>query len=82
LKKERGMRMKTSTVIRRLWPTFLSVLFAVLLFPNIVPIHGVGMSLFFVALGVAVIWLSYFGIGQFIRRAVRQELEEQGKRPQ
>ena len=55
----------------RLWVTFLSVTFAVLLFPSIVNLHGIGMSLVFTGLGVGFIWSLYFAIGRLIMRSLR-----------
>ena len=63
------------------WTTFLSVTFALLLFPTIVERHGVGMSLFYTALGVGFIWFLYFCIGRLISRAVAEEMRRKGERP-
>ena len=40
-----------------------SVIFAGLLFPEIVGTHGVPKAVFFVGLGVSLIWLFWFGLG-------------------
>lgn len=54
----------------------LSIVFAGLFFPTIIDRHGLWMSLLFTALGVGVIWLAYFGIGQLFKWVVSKELEE------
>ena len=54
----------------------ISAFFAVMLFVNIVDIHGVAMSLLFVAMGVAVIW----GIYYFFLGSVFRHFYEKGKR--
>ena len=63
----------------KIWTVFLSVTFALLLFPNIVNRQGVVMSLFYTGLGVGVIWLAYFGIGRFIEWAVSEELKKKSR---
>ena len=66
----------------KVWTLFLSVTFAVLLFPNIVDIHGFGMSLFYTGLGVGFIWFLYFLIGWLLQRAVAEEMKRRGIDPQ
>ncbi len=65
----------------RLWVTFLSVTFAVLLFPNIIHLHGVAMSLFYTGLGVGFIWFLYFAVGRFLKWEVAEELRRRGIDP-
>ena len=65
----------------RLWVTFLSVTFAALLLPTILPLHGLGMSLFYTGLGVAFIWLLYFAVGGLIAHAVAEEMRRRGIEP-
>lgn len=60
----------------RLVVFFISCLFAVLLFVAIVDIHGVAKSLFFVGLGVAVIWIIYY----FFLGSVFQHFYNRGKK--
>ena len=64
----------------KIWTAFLSLAFALLLFPNIVGRHGVGMSLFYVGLGVGFIWLLYFAIGRFLEWAVSEELKRRSRK--
>ncbi len=66
-----------SSPIFKIWTAILSIVFAGLLFPNIVDIHGPFLSLVYTGLGVGFIWLLYFGIGQFIQWAVSEELKNQ-----
>lgn len=62
--------------IFKVWTALLSIIFAVMLFPNIIDRHGFWMSLLYTGLGVGVIWLAYFGIGQLLQWIVSKELEE------
>jgi hypothetical protein len=71
---------RTATMARpitvfKVWTILLSVVFGLLLFPNIVDKHGLWLSLFFTVAGIGVIWLAYFGIGQFINWAVSKEIK-------
>ncbi|NIM20476.1 MAG: hypothetical protein GTO51_09645 [Candidatus Latescibacteria bacterium] len=59
-----------------IWTAFLSVIFAVLLFPSILDVHGFWKSLFFTSLGVLVIWVLYLVIGSLIGWAVAEELKK------
>ncbi len=63
----------------KLWTAFLSVTFALILFPNIVGRNGIWMSLFYTGLGVGFIWLLYFGIGRFLEWAVSEELRRRSR---
>ncbi len=67
--------MARPNTVFKVWTILLSVVFAVMLFPNIVDKHGVWLSILFTAAGIGVIWLVYFGIGQFINWAVSKEIE-------
>ena len=62
----------------RVWTSFLSITFALLLFPSIVDLHGIGMSLLYTGLGVGFIWFLYFMIGSLINHAVAEELKRRG----
>ncbi len=64
----------------KIWTAFLSVTFALLLFPTIVGRQGVLMSLVYVGLGVGFIWLVYFGIGRLLEWAVSEELKRKGQK--
>jgi hypothetical protein len=55
-------------------PITLSVLFAVLLFPSIIGIHGVAKSLGFTLLGVYVIWIMFFLWSWVISSIVEDEI--------
>ena len=66
----------------KVWTLFLPVTFAVLLFPNIIDIHGFGMSLLYTGMGVGFIWFQYFLIGQLLHRAVTKELKRRELNPQ
>lgn len=68
--------MARPITVFKAWTILLSVVFGVLLFPNIVGKHGFWLSLFFTAAGIGVIWLVYFGIGQFINWAVSKEIKK------
>ncbi len=59
----------------KIWTAALAVFVAVMLFPNIVGKHGVGMSLLITALAVGAIWLMYAVIGRVINGAVAKELK-------
>ena len=72
------MSTKPATVFK-VWTVLLSIIFAGLLFPNIIDQHGLWMSLLYTALGVGVIWLAYFGIGQLLQWVVSKELEERNR---
>jgi hypothetical protein len=61
--------------------TFLSVAFALLLFPAIVDEHGAAMSLVYTGLGVGFIWFLYFAVGRFLDHAVAEELRRRGIDP-
>jgi hypothetical protein len=61
--------------IGRILAIVFSVTFAALLFPTIVGVHGVLKSLGFVAMGVTVIWLAYFGLG-----ALFGHINDEGKK--
>ena len=65
-----------SAAVFKVWTALLSITFAGLLFPNIVGQYGLWISLLFTCLGVGVIWLVYFGIGQLLQWIVSKELEE------
>lgn len=67
--------MARPITVFKAWTILLSVVFGVLLFPNIVDKHGFWLSLFFTATGIGVIWLVYFGIGHFIDWTVSKEIE-------
>jgi len=67
--------MARPITVFKVWTILLSVVFGVLLFPNIVDKHGFWLSLFFTAAGIGVIWLVYFGIGHFIDWAVSKEIK-------
>jgi hypothetical protein len=54
-------------IIGKVLATAFSVVFAVLLFPSIVGVHGVAKSLVFTALGVGFIWLVYFMLGNLFK---------------
>jgi hypothetical protein len=60
------------------WTTILSVTFALLLFPSIVGLHGIGMSLLYTGLGVGFIWFLFFLIGRLVNHAVSEELKRRG----
>ena len=75
------MRMSRAHWGFKVWTAFLSVTFAVLLFPNIVHLHGVAMSLFYTGLGVGFIWFLYFAVGRFLEWAVAEELRRRGIDP-
>ena len=62
-------------MVFRVWTTLLSIVFAVLLFPNITGKYGILLSLLFTAGGVGVIWLMYFGIKHFLDWLVSEELK-------
>jgi hypothetical protein len=62
----------------RLWAAFLSLTFAVLLFPTIVNEHGIALSALYIALGVGFIWSLYFAIGRLLEHAVAEELRRRG----
>lgn len=62
-------------VIGRVLATVFSVAFAILLFPSIVGVHGIARSAGIVLLGVAFIWIVYFGLGALFR-----SLYEEGKK--
>ena len=64
------------SVVFKIWVTLLSVLFAALLFPNIVERHGVGMSLLYTAMGIGCIWLFYFIICWVLDRLVSEEIKK------
>ncbi len=72
------MSAKPATVFKVL-TVLLSIIFAGLLFPNIIDRHGLWMSLLYTGLGVGVIWLAYFGIGQFLGWLFSKELEERNR---
>ena len=63
----------------KIWTAILSVFVAVMLYPNIVNKHGVGMSLLITALAVGAIWLMYFVIGRLIDWAVSEELKKKNR---
>ena len=66
----------------KIWTASLSVFVAVMLFPNIVGLHGVWKSLLITALAVGAIWLMYFVISWLINWAVSEELKKRElKRP-
>jgi len=66
----------------KIWTASLSVLVAVMLFPNIVGRHGVWKSLLITALAVGAIWLMYFVISRLISWAVSEDLKKRElKRP-
>lgn len=65
--------MARPATIFKVWTILLSIVFGVLLFPNIVDKHGFWLSLLFTALGIGVIWLMYFAIGQFMNWVVSEE---------
>jgi hypothetical protein len=56
--------MKNFRVIATTLAVVFSITFAFLLFPEIVGVHGVAKSAFFVGLGVVCIWLFYFMLGR------------------
>lgn len=56
--------------------TFLSVVFAALLYPSIVDVHGVLMSGVYTLLGVAVIWLVYFLLGSLFKHIHDEGMKE------
>lgn len=62
--------------IFKIWVTILSIVFAVLLFPNIIDEHGLWMSMFYTAMGIGVIWMAYYGIGRFIDCVVNEEIKK------
>jgi len=64
----------------RLWTAVLSVVVAVLLYPNIVGRHGAAKSLLITALAVGAIWLMYFVIGRVIDCAVLEELKRRSQK--
>ncbi len=59
--------------------TFLSLVFAGLLLPTIIPIHGLVLSLVYTGLGVGFIWFAFYGIGQYVTWAVQQEINKKNK---
>ena len=65
-----------SAAVFKVWTVLLSITFAGMLFPNIINRYGLFISLVFTVLGVGVIWLAYFGIGQLLQWIVSKELEE------
>lgn len=67
--------MKKFHLIARTVAIVLSVVFALLLFPTIVGIHGGLKSAAYTLLGIAVIWVFYFGLG-----ALFSSLYEEGKK--
>jgi len=69
------MSAKPPTVFKVL-TALLSIIFAGVLFPTIVDRHGLWMSLLYTSLGIGVIWLAYFGIGQLLDWLFSKELEK------
>lgn len=67
--------MAKHATVFKVWTIFLSVVFGVLLFPNIVDKHGFWLSLLFTAAGIAAIWIMYFAIGQLIDWVVSTEIK-------
>ncbi len=63
----------------KIWTIFLSLAFALLLFPTIVGRLGVGMSILYTGLGVGFIWFLYFAIGRFLEWAVSEELKRRSR---
>lgn len=71
--------MKHFRKFATIFAVILSVTFAVLLFPEIVGVHGVLKSTAIVGLGVAVIWTFYFLLGHLfghIYEAGKEEASE------
>ncbi len=60
--------------IFKIWTAILSIVFAVLLFPNILDKHGLWMSMLYTAMGIGVIWMAYYGIGRFIDWIVNKDI--------
>jgi hypothetical protein len=60
--------MKHFRLIATILAVVFSVTFALLLFPEIVGVHGALKSTLFVGLGVGVIWLFYFLLGSLFGR--------------
>ena len=56
--------------------SFLSVVFAALLYPNIVEVHGVLKSGFYTLLGVGFIWLVYFLLGSLFKHIHEKGVKE------
>jgi hypothetical protein len=54
-------------IVGRTLAIAFSILFAVLLFPAIVDQHGVFKSLVYTGLGIAVIWVAYFLLGNLFK---------------
>ena len=65
-----------SPKIFKIWTAILSIVFAVLLFPNILDKHGLWMSMLYTAMGIGVIWMAYYGIGRFIDWIVDKEINK------
>ncbi len=63
----------------KIWTAALSVFVAVMLYPNIVPKHGVGKSLLITGLAVGALWLMYIAIGRVINWAVAEELKKMNR---
>ena len=61
--------------IFRIWAIVLSVVFAVLFFPNILDEHGAPMSLLYTGMGVGIIWVVFFAVGCLVEWAVREEIK-------
>ncbi|UCG52801.1 MAG: hypothetical protein JSW58_04405 [Candidatus Latescibacterota bacterium] len=59
-----------------IWTISLSVIFAILLFPNILDVHGFWRSVFFTSLGVGFIWLISFAVGTLVDGVVKNELKK------
>lgn len=70
---------KPATVFK-VWTILLSVVFGVLLFPNILDEHGFWRSLFITAIGISFIWMMYFAIGKLIDWVVSEELKRMKKK--
>lgn len=68
--------MKHLHIVGKVLAAVFSVLFAVLLFPEIVGIYGIPKSLFFTMLGVGFIWLLYFLLGSLFNRLYQEGKKE------
>ncbi len=62
-----------------IWTVFLSITFAVLIFPILLNDRGLSPALFFTSIGILFIWILYFTVGSFIDWAVKEELKEKNR---
>jgi len=64
-----------------IWTIFLSVTFAVLLFPVLLSDLGLLPAVLFTLLGMTIIWIIYFAVGGGISWAVQEEEVKKRERP-